>query len=141
AGLSLLLDEEALLAGDRSVVRAHELFVGQLVDPRRNALGEPPRVDENDRRAVLPYQLEQAWIDRRPDAVLPLGAVLVLCREAGHVLDRDLDRHLHRLQPPGVDDGHLAVRAAQKLRPLFKRALRGRQSAPPGSSLRWLPPP
>src|SRR2546428_251378 len=127
AGLQLVLDEEALLAGDRSVVRAHELFVGQLVDPRRNALGEPPRDDEHDRRAVLPYQLEQAWIDRRPDAVLPLGAVLVLCREAGHLPYPDLGRQLPRLQPPGVDRVRLAQRSPKQLRALFYRALRGRQ--------------
>src|SRR5262249_46763185 len=60
AGLERLLDLDALVARDRAVVRAHELDtlrrragldreLGQLL---RDALGEPPAVDEDDRRSV-----------------------------------------------------------------------------------------
>ena len=60
AGLERFLDLLALMARDRAVVRAHELDAG-LGEPRStassvsccaDALGEPPRVDEHDRRAV-----------------------------------------------------------------------------------------
>ena len=58
AGLELLLDRDALLAGDRSVVGADELLAGEVVE----ALGEPLReaaaVREDDRAAVLADQLE-----------------------------------------------------------------------------------
>ena len=67
--LQLVLDEQSLLARDRPVVRSHELFAGELVDARRQALGEASRVDEDDRRAMRLDQLEQARIDRGPDAV------------------------------------------------------------------------
>ena len=39
--LQLVLDQQALLAGDRAVVRAHQVFVGQLVDACGDALREP----------------------------------------------------------------------------------------------------
>src|SRR5262249_2555422 len=61
------LDHDALLARQRAVVRTGELFLGQLVDAKREALGEPPVVDEDDRRAVRAYELEDRRVDRRPD--------------------------------------------------------------------------
>ena len=56
--LSSLLDLDALLPGDRAVVRAGDLLAGELVQPQREPLGEAPAVDEHDRRAVLPHELE-----------------------------------------------------------------------------------
>ena len=123
--LELVLDEKALLACDRSVVRAN-----QLVDTRCDALGQPPRVDEDDCRAVPANELEQARIDRRPDAVHAPGAVLVLSGQPGHVLHRDLDPHLHRFEPPGVDDRHVAARPAQEPANLFEGPLRGGKADP-----------
>ena len=77
AGLERLLDLEPLVARDRAVVRAHQLDVRAATAPRRDrelgqllrhALGEPPRVDEDDRRAVREDQLEQPRVDQRPHA-------------------------------------------------------------------------
>ncbi len=52
ARLQLLLDREALLAGDAAVVRTHELFARQLVQALREALREASAVAEDDRGAV-----------------------------------------------------------------------------------------
>src|SRR4029079_5622203 len=73
AGLQLLLDRDALLAGDAAVVGADQLFAGELVEARGEALGEPAAVREDDGRPVLPDQLEDRRVDRRPDARPRLG--------------------------------------------------------------------
>src|SRR5918995_5778671 len=61
-GLQLLLDDQALLARKRAVVRARDLLVWvavvpvgvrELVQPECQTLGETPVVHEDDRRAVL----------------------------------------------------------------------------------------
>ena len=113
AGFELLLDLEALLAGDAAVVGADELLAGELVE----ALGEPLReaaaVGEHDRAAVLADELEDPGVDRGPDARPHLAADdraagLLVHRqhlaEPGHVLDRDDDLELERLARAGVDD-------------------------------------
>src|ERR1700716_4116689 len=51
--LEPVLDEHALLARERSVMREHQLLARKLVGARSDSSGEPPRVDEDDRRAVL----------------------------------------------------------------------------------------
>src|ERR1700682_1155733 len=71
-------------------------------------------------------ELQQAWIDRRPDAVHLAG--LVVSGEARHVLDRNFDFDLHRLQPTSVDDRYLAISSTKKFRNLFERPLRGRKA-------------
>ena len=68
AGLELLLDLEALLAGDAAVVGADEVLAGQLVEALREALAEAAAVGEDDRALVAADQLEDARVDRRPDA-------------------------------------------------------------------------
>ena len=60
---------EALLAGDAAVVGPDQLLAGQLVEPLGEALGEAAAVDEDDRAACAPDELEDARVDRRPDAV------------------------------------------------------------------------
>ena len=67
AGLELVLDLEALLAGDRAVVGAGDLLAGELVQPQREALGEAAAVDEDDRRPMRPHELEHGRVDRGPD--------------------------------------------------------------------------
>src|SRR5204863_6605230 len=69
--LELLLDLDALLAGDRTVVCADEILAGQLVETLRQALGQTPAVREHDRRSVGLDQLEDPWVDRRPDGRPP----------------------------------------------------------------------
>src|SRR6266851_9996091 len=58
-----ILDEHALLTRDRSVMREYELLTRELVDSGGDSLGQPPRVDEDDRRAVLADHLQDARID------------------------------------------------------------------------------
>ena len=65
--LQSVFDLEALLARERAVVRAHEVLLGELVEARGEALGEAPRVREDDRGPVRPDQLQQRRVDRRPD--------------------------------------------------------------------------
>ena len=135
AGLELLLDLEALLAGDAPVVGADELLAGQLVEPLGEPLREPPAVREDDRAAMLPDQLEDPRVDGRPDARAGLrvggrSAGLLVERqrlpERGHVVDGDDDLELERLSRPCVHDAHLAVRAgaAQEPGDRVERALR-----------------
>ena len=76
--LQVLLDQNALLARERAVMRARDLFqligdaavgvrLGELVDAERKPFGEPPVVDEDDRRAVGADEVEQRGVDRGPD--------------------------------------------------------------------------
>ena len=76
ARLQQLLDDEALLASERAVVRAGDVarcdalgqvLVGELVEADREALGAAARVDEDDRRAVLLDEPQDLRVDRRPD--------------------------------------------------------------------------
>ena len=66
-GLQPVLDFDALRPRQRSVVRAHQRFAGELVERRRQPLRDPPAVDEDQRRPVRPDQLQQPRVDRRPD--------------------------------------------------------------------------
>ena len=58
AGLELLLDRQALLAGDAAVVGSDQLLAGEFVEPLRQSFREPPAVDEDDGAAMRPDQLE-----------------------------------------------------------------------------------
>ena len=62
-----LLDDDPLLARQRAVVGARDLLLRELVQPEREPLREPAVVHEDDRRAVLPDELDDRGIDRRPD--------------------------------------------------------------------------
>ncbi len=70
----------------------HPLLV-DLVEPRGQPLGEPPRVREHDGRAVLEHEVDDRLLDVRPDrAGLRCGAVVVAARERrgaelAHVVD------------------------------------------------------
>src|SRR6202171_3651290 len=48
-GLQLVFDQQPLLACDGAVMGANKLLTCELVDPRRQSLGEAPRVDEDNR--------------------------------------------------------------------------------------------
>ena len=107
---------------------------GQLVQALGETLAEAARVREDDRAPVLPDQLEDPRVDRRPDADPRLGSggrasgLLVERKElAGlrHVLDRDDHLEVERLPAAGVDDRHVAVRsdAAQEPGDQLERSL------------------
>ena len=141
AGLQQLLDDEPLLARERAVVRAGELLAGELVDAKREPLGEAPVVDEDDRRAVRPHELEDRRIDRGPDrAARPLDADAHLDavrerrdgergrrRQLAHVLDRDDDLEVELLADARVDELDLAARAGDEPADLLHRPLRRRE--------------
>ena len=87
AGLEVLLDDDALLARERAVVRAGDLLLRELVQPQREPLGQPPVVDEDDRRAVLLDEPQHLGVDRRPDRVRAvLGAAVHLLAVGRHGL-------------------------------------------------------
>ena len=67
ARLQELLDLHPLLAGQGSMMRARDLGPGELVQPDREPLREAPVVDEDDRGAMRPDELEQRRVDRGPD--------------------------------------------------------------------------
>jgi hypothetical protein len=141
ARLQFLLDGDALLARDAAVVRAHEFLAGQLVQPLGEALGQAPAVGEDDRAVMAADELEDPWVDRRPDARPEVRACRrtagsILRREEladrRHVVDRDDHLELERLARAGVDDRDLAVRsdAAEEPRDRLERPLRGGQPDP-----------
>ena len=148
AGLEGVFDLEPLLAGDRAVVGAHQLLAREIVDAGREALGEAPRVDEDQRRVVLADQLEQGRSNRRPDRVAHLGVTggrsfhqtrVHDFAELPHVLDGHDNFQIEGLADAGVDDGDrpgppftsvVTGAAPEKPGDLVERTLRGRQPDP-----------
>ncbi len=65
--LQQLLHLHALLPRERPVVRPGQLFLRELVQAKRETLGEPAVVDEDDRRPVLAHEVEDRRVDRGPD--------------------------------------------------------------------------
>ena len=123
----------ALLARERAVMRTRDLFLGQLVQAQREPLGEPPVVDEDDRRAVLAHELEERGIDRRPDRVdagLGTGG-----RELAHVLDRHDDLQVELLRDTRVDELDRS-RTGDEAPDLLERPLRRRQARSAGTACR-----
>ena len=128
--LEQLLDFDPLLSGQRAVVGTRDLralrivldaFVGQLVEPQREALGQPAVVDEDDGRPVLLDELQNFRVDRRPDR--PLLARLA------HVLERHDDFQVELLRPACVDELDRPP-ARDEAPDLLHRPLRGRQADP-----------
>ena len=107
-GLERLLDLDALLASQRTVMRPDQLLAGQLVELVGEPLRQPARVAEDDRGVMLANERQDPRVDRRPDAVARLRAAaghvaarLILGRQqladSAHVLDRDADGQLQHL--------------------------------------------
>jgi hypothetical protein len=46
---------------------ARDGLAGEIVECRREPLGDPAAVDEDDRGAMRAHVLEQPWMDRGPD--------------------------------------------------------------------------
>ncbi len=123
--------------------------LGELVDAECEPLGEPPVVDEDDRRAVGTDELEQRRVDRGPDRAdvrlvpgVHLHSVLyhrlrqlVACVEFAHVLDRDHDLEVELLALAGVHERDLAPGAGDEAPDLGERPLRGREPDPLERSL------
>jgi hypothetical protein len=139
-GLEPLLDEQALLARHRAVVGVDYHLSGQLVQRRGQPLGETPAVDEDERGAVRPDELEDERVHGRPDAAAawplqsPPAWHPVDLGETRHVLHRHLDAEIEGLDHTGVHDGHWprhpALEPAEKMPGLVQRALGGREPDP-----------
>ena len=143
------------VARERAVVRADERLAGELVERGRQPLGEPPAVDEDQRRAMRADQLEQPRVDRRPDRAAALGRrparseissggnLDALRPSRRHVLDAARSTRSGPkafLPRPGVDDrrpgrgvgrrraGRRRPAPPRKRRDLVERPLRRRES-------------
>ncbi len=123
---------------------------GDLVEPGGQPLGEPARVGEHDRGAVLLDQVDDPLLDVRPDRPAALGAAgrgalghLVDGggqRELGHVLDRDHDLEVPLLG--GHRGDHLdGTGAAQEAGHLLDRPHGRGQADPLGRPLQQLVEP
>ena len=141
--LEILLDDDALLAGQRSVVSASDLLLRELVQPQREPLGQAAVVDEDDRGAMLLDEPQHLRIDRRPDRVRAvLGAAVHLLTvgrhglregsgrcELAHVLDRDDHLEIEILARACIHDRDRPT-AADEAADLLDRPL-GRREADP----------
>ena len=124
--LQLVLDDHALLAGERAVVRLDEFvdpraadsaFEGELVDVGGESLGLASCVAEDDGALVFEHEVQDLRIDARPDARAALGersrrgtAAQLRRRlaEVPHVLDGHDDFDVEFLAHARVDDRHRA---------------------------------
>ena len=103
---------------------------GDLVEPRGQPLGEPARVGEDDRRAVLLDQVDDPLLDVRPDALGALRVVAVLVvLAAGAVMS---STGTTTLRSHSFSDGGATIstgaRAAEEAGDLVERA-HGRATA------------
>ena len=69
AGLELALGVEPMLLGETAVMRRHDVLAEALGEVPRGALGEPTRIDEDERRLVGTDQLGEPIVDLGPDLV------------------------------------------------------------------------
>ena len=120
AVLQLALGGEAQLARQAAVMRRDQFFANALAQMQRHALRQPPRVDEDQRRAMLQCQFRDAVVDLAPHLV---------AGDRAKLRRRDLHRQVELAAMADVDHGWgRASRAGQKMRDLLNRLLRGRQS-------------
>ncbi len=132
AALQALLGIEPAVASEAAMMRGDVLLADPFGQMSRHALGQPPRVDEHQRGAVLAGELGEPVVDLRPD----------LARH--HRFQRrrrQLQREIPAPRVPGVDDGarrsadgaggaHGGPRTGQEARDLLDGLLRRRQSDP-----------
>jgi hypothetical protein len=114
SGFQPVLDLDPLRTGERSMMRAHERFAGKLVERRREPLGDPAAVHENERGAVLLDELQQARVDGGPDggSIAAAGGAawdVIALADARHVFDGHVDAQFEPLLLRRVHDRHVAV--------------------------------
>ena len=122
AALQPLFGVEPQLARQAAVMRQHRVFAQPLGQMVRDALGQPPRVDEHQRRPVLGDQLGDAVVDLLPHLVRRDRPKLVL---------RNFDRQIHRAPMPVIDDRDAGVAVGARNRATFSIGLHGRRQADP----------
>src|SRR5512133_1497813 len=95
---------------------AGDLALRELVEAQRKPLGQPPVVDEDDRRVVLLDQTQKLRVDRGPDGVaLP---------RLTHVFDRDDHTQVELLRSPRVHELDVST-AGDETADLLQRPLSG----------------
>ena len=67
AGLQLLLNDGALIGGERAMMSAGDRFAGQIVQRTGETLGDLAAVDEENGRRALPDEFEKTGVNRIPD--------------------------------------------------------------------------
>jgi hypothetical protein len=119
------------------VLALREALVPDLVEPRGEALGQPPRVGEHQGRPVGRDEVDDALLDVRPDRRPALltgrGAAEILgdLSEGRHVGQRDDDLEVPLLGGRWLHDVDRAA-AGEVAGDLLDRADRGRQADPLG---------
>ena len=119
--------------GGLSELQRLDAVVLQLVEPRGEPFGQPPRVREHDGGAVRLDEVEHAFLDVRPDrgaafaAGRRAGVVTVGLAELRHVLDRDDHGEVPLLAVLRLDDRDLAATGEER-RHLVDRAHGGGQT-------------
>ena len=123
---------------DRPIATAFgglESVVPDLVEASREPLGEPARVGEDDRRAVLGDEVDDALLDMGPDRGARLGSgrrpgqVSRRIAQLTHVRDRDDDLEVPLLGRGRLDDRH-GPPTGEITRDLLDRSNRGREADP-----------
>ena len=98
--LESLFGVQPQLARQAAVMREHRVLAKPLAQMMRDALGQPPRVHEDERRPVLLNQGGDAVVDLLPHLVRRDRPELVL---------RHLNRQIHRAAMAVVDDVDLRL--------------------------------
>ena len=95
SALELAFGLEAQRTRETAVVGEHDAFAEPLFEMMRDALGQPPRVDENESRAMS--------FDQRRDAVIDLGPHLI-ARHRPQFIGGHLDSEIHFAMAAYLDD-------------------------------------
>ena len=116
AALEALLGIEARFLGEAAVMRGDVGFAQPFRQMARQALGQAPRIDEHQGRAVLRDQLGEPVVDALPDLV----------RHHRFEWCRRFERQIARTGMAGVDDragvvGHAEQEAGDQLDRLLRR--------------------
>ena len=121
ARLEPLLGGEPALARHRAVVRHHLALAEALLERVADPLDQPARVDEHQRRVVLPDQLGDAVVD---------PAHLLERRHRGQLVVGDLDREVDVAAVTAVDDRRRRPAPAEQRGHPLDRLLGRRQPDP-----------
>ena len=122
SGFELLFGGQPQLAGQAAVMGEHRVFAKPLGQMMGDALGQPPRVHEDEGRPV--------FLNQRGDAVVDLLPHLVR-RDRPELVLRHLNREIHRAAMTVVDDVDLRVLVGrEEARDDLNRPYRCRETDP-----------
>ena len=119
ARLEALLGVEAALPREAAVVARHSIRAEALRELSGQPLGHLARVDEDERRPVLPHERVDACVDLVP---------LLVRADGREGRGRDLDGEVELAEAARVDDPAVPADAREKAPDVLERLLRGRQA-------------